>query len=229
MKKISYLSAFLSLPILVSSCQTTSEVGDGDIYFFTDNFVSEYNSYISGVKNNPERHHAFAFDKKNGANAWVNRGVRDGIDFAAKEAVRLCQSPSNVENCKIFDLNGKVVWKGLNKDRKQELVEYANRVTADKSNRVVEYSSKSEKLGTRQIKAYKSYLKVQSKYDHSTFFVSANSYSYGRALYNGGTAYAVAQSKGLKDCKQRSEFSDCYLFAINGDPVNAAAKAALAK
>ncbi|MEH6477062.1 MAG: hypothetical protein V7727_15335, partial [Sneathiella sp.] len=162
-----------------------------------------------------------------GATAWVGRGQQDGISFAANEAVSVCLSSSSAESCKIFDLNGKIVWKGLNEDRKRELVAHANRVTTATASKIVKYNSKSLKLGASQIKAYKSYLEFQRKYDHSAFFVSANSYSFGRSFYDGGTAYALAQSKGLKDCKLKSEFSDCYLFAVNGKPVNQAAKEAL--
>ncbi|MEH6401939.1 MAG: hypothetical protein V7750_01110 [Sneathiella sp.] len=231
MKNILRLCSVSLLPIFIASCQTTSNVGDGDIYFFRDNFVASYNSYIAAIDDYPHHSFAFVYDKKSGAFGWQGRPSQNGINYAIDTAIKGCQKNDKDRNCQIFDLNGRVVWKGLNEERKQELVSYAHRGLKGRENKVVKFSSEVVTVGVAQKKKYKSYLSRQGNFDHTAFFVSANGNSAGEAYSYGTstTSYTLTIRNALKSCQLQSETSKCYLFAANGKPVNSAASEALEK
>jgi|GEM_PF-6221399 len=226
--KLRLCTVSLSL-LMIASCQTTKNVGEGDIYFFRDNFVAAYNSYIAAINDYPHHSFAFVYDKKSGAFGWSGRPSLNGIKYAIDTAMTGCKKKSLERNCNIFDLNGRIVWKGLNEERKLELVSYAHRGLKGRENKIVKFSAEVVTVSVAQQKKYKSYLNRQSNYDHTAFFISANGYSAGEAFSHGATTSSYAQTlrNALKSCQLQSETSECYLIAVNGKPVNSAASKAL--
>lgn len=211
---------------VLSACQTTTEVGKGDIYFFRDSFVSAYKEYRASLQTYKGHDHAFVFNKEAFGWGWSSMRPANGLHAAITKATELCSGKSRNDQCRLFDVNGKIVWEGLNPDRKRELLAEASKVADLSDTKVVEFKRGRDRLEHRQKKGYLSYLKKAKDNDHSSYFISANGYSFGEAFMTGGNAPNAVQN-GLRNCKSKSEYSDCFLFAVDGKPVNADASQAL--
>ncbi|MFT6559008.1 MAG: hypothetical protein ACJAYR_002887 [Sneathiella sp.] len=207
--------------ITLAGCQTIDvQNGSGDIYFFKDGFVSNYKAYRADIQVGNDNPRAFAFDPTTDTVSWNSVRKLDGITTAKNKAISSCEKQAESGNCRLFDVNGVIVWAGLDPTRKKELLDVVSK-TVDLSNTpVIDYQMSRFKLSSRQIKQAKFYIEASEKYDASAFFVSANAYSAGWSFYNGTNAYQTAIQAALVHCKQKSEYSDCYLFAADGKPIN---------
>ncbi|WP_169545414.1 hypothetical protein [Sneathiella aquimaris] len=212
----------------LAGCQTIDvQNGSGDIYFFKDGFVSSYKAYRTGFQLGNDNPRAFAFDPTTDTVSWNSVRKLDGVDAARNKAIIQCEEHAKSGNCRLFDVDGVIVWTGLDPKRKKELLDVASKTVDLTNTPVIDYQMDRFKLSSRQIKLAKTYIEASEKYDASAFFVSANAYSTGWSFYNGTDAYQTAVQAALVHCKQKSEYSDCYLFAADGKPINKDAVQAL--
>ncbi len=229
MVRLAFLLVVICASTLLTACQTTTNVGEGEIYFFNDRFVSNYRGYRDAMKQYSDHSFAFVYDDKLKKIGWSGKGRNAGVSAVVQHAVELCRGGNPSANCRIFDIDGRIVWKRLNPDRVKELLATATKEIDVSNEKIVDFKLNLMSLGSMQKRRYQTYLKGHASSDQSSFFVSANGHSVGISLITGGGGhgYTTAINAALKNCKANSEFSNCYLFAVNGEPVNQDARQAL--
>lgn len=216
------ITALLSL----TACQTTENTGSGPISDMPDNIISSYKNYRQVMEESDRLNMAFAYNKTDRNSGWAGQRERDGAGQAIKVALDNCNSGRNNGNCKILDINGRIVWEGADPQvlarLQEELPEFADTQTH-------EYDGKEYRITDRQLKKFRSRAKTRERYDSSAFFVSGDGINYGDGYTDGrnSNTYSYTISNARQNCQIASPERKCYLFTTDGEPVNEDARLAL--
>ena len=101
----------LFLILLLSACVSAPKYGFGPVELTSDQqkFYEQYLNRINDRKDKKEDW-AFALSPTQNYGRYIfKRGGR--LEGAQEKAIRLCNEGVKVKDCKIYDINGKIVWK----------------------------------------------------------------------------------------------------------------------
>ncbi len=97
--------------LLLSACVSAPKYGFGPVELTSDQ-QEFYDKYLTRINNRKDKKEAWAFaisPTQNYARYIYKSGGR--LSRAQEKAIRLCNDGVKVKDCKIYDINGKVVWK----------------------------------------------------------------------------------------------------------------------
>lgn len=108
---------------LLSACQTTGEVGAGDLSL-SKKTERHYIAYLALPRNAPDGtmiRAVFAIDRSGEYSGWAMRGgYNNSLDKAASRALEKCG-----KGCKVFDIDQKIVWEGFKQAEKYAEISFA--------------------------------------------------------------------------------------------------------
>lgn len=201
---------------LLAGCQTTKNVGTATITSMSEKTIKAYHNYRQTIPDYIQNDMVFVYSEIRGGFAWAGRNKRDGVSHAASKALESCHSLSPDLTCKIFDINGRIVWKGVSNDLLARLNDVPDASNAISQN----YGSSPFQISSSQIRSFERYMNSTVKNDHSAFYVSDDGISVGSAFVTGSQSYSLSRNGALKNCLLNSDNRPCYLFAQDGKPVN---------
>ncbi len=212
----------------LSACQTVTSIGNEPLDTLDNPTIKTYHAYQIALKNYPHHHMVFAVDPERGRSVWLGRKKQLGVGFATEEAIKNCRKTDASINCKILDINGQIVWKGIDEKLKQKLASLPDiPLILDKS----KYSEAERRITPMQVKRYQDYIARKLPHDSSAFYISVDGWSTGVAFNTGRGKQS--RDNVLRDaevrCEVNSAGSKCQLFAVNGKPVNKAARNAISR
>lgn len=214
--------------MILSACQTVKSIGNEPLVTLDNPTIKTYHAYRIALKSYPHHHMVFAIDPKRGRSVWLGRKRQLGVGFATEEAIKNCRKTDPSVDCKILDINGQIVWNGIDEELKEKLIRLPNfSLNLEKS----KYTEAERRITPIQIKRFQTYAARKLPHDSSAFFVGVDGWSTGVAFNTGrGTQ---SRENVLRDAEVRCEVNSggnkCQLFAVNGKPVNKAAEMAIAK
>lgn len=97
--------------LLLSACVSTSKYGFGPVKLTSDQ-QKFYQQYLNRINERKDKKEDWAFaisPTQNYARYIFKRGGR--LDRAQEKALRLCNERVLVKDCKIYDVNGEIVWR----------------------------------------------------------------------------------------------------------------------
>lgn len=207
----------LVVALALSACVTNDTVGTSTVDTMSKSTKSFYTSYRSNLKTLGSYIGVFAYDPTTKRAGWSSRR---GHTDAVESAIDSCGSP----DCKVFDINGNIVWKGVNPNLVDELVSLRPILYDDVTR---EYETGIFTLSPVQIRRYEAYLKTMKRFAsaNSAFFVSVDGNSAGTSYSdnNSSVTYQASLDRARRQCLTESAGKTCYLFATGGEPINAAA------
>jgi hypothetical protein len=207
--------------VFVSACQTTDKTGNAPLGSMSDLAKDAYKQYLLVIEDYPRHNMVFLYDPDKKGFSWAGRKKVLGMSHAISEAMKLCRHSNPDRNCQVFDVNGDIVWKGISEELRADLL---TPVELSGDTRIYEYSEEEFEISDRQKRSYRDYLIVDKVNDHSAFFVGSDGKSFGTAYDKGASTNERSKSvqRALQKCHIISKNVDtkCFLFAINGEPVN---------
>ena len=96
--------------LLLSACVSAPDYGIGPVELTSDQ-QKFYDKYLNRINNRKDKKEAWAFaisPTQNYARYIYKSGGR--LTRAQEKALSLCNDGVKVKDCKIYDINGKVVW-----------------------------------------------------------------------------------------------------------------------
>lgn len=209
---------------ILSGCQTTDQVGTATIITMSKSKIDYYHNYRQKIDDYPRNDMVFVHNAEKEVSMWVGRDNRNGVSYAISEALKACHEGYPSITCKVFDINGRIVWKGVNDELLAQLNNVPAKISVGKSQ---DYDGAEYKMSLRQNRLFDKYVNGLKGYDHSAFYISSDGVSVGSLNVNGTRGYTLAKDGAHKNCLLKSRNKRCYLFAQDGKPVNEAARFAV--
>ncbi|MEH6528086.1 MAG: hypothetical protein V7723_18620 [Sneathiella sp.] len=220
------LAVSLCVAFLLTACQTTENIGSGPVSNMAESTILEYKNYRRVMEERDDLTMAFAYNKSTRSSGWAGQHLQDGVGYAIEQAVELCEKSSTTGLCEIFDIDGRIVWAGLDNALLARLLEP---IPVIFDTQTYEYDAGTYRISAAQLKSFKAKLKYQKDFDFTAFFISGDGKSIGVGYVDGSytTGHAQSIASARKQCQIASPEVRCYHFATNGEPVNANARADL--
>jgi len=210
----------------VTACQTTENIGSGPVSNMSGKTVRAYQSYKLAIEKYPRHNFAFVYNGTSHAFGWSGQWESHGQGYAVEKAMENCTNGSSNGTCEVLDIDGRIVWKGMDPrvlaSLQEEIPEFTDTQTYD-------YDATAYRISARQLKRFKARVPTREKYDFSAFFVSSDGINYGEGFSTGRSpsGHSSTVRNAREACQIASPKMRCYLFATNGEPVNADARADL--
>lgn len=209
---------------LLAGCQTTDQAGTAPITSMGKNTIDTYHHYRQAILEYKRSDMAFVYNEQKKVSFWAGRSKQDGISHVISVALKSCHEKYPDLTCKVFDINGRIVWKGVSDD----LLAQLNNVPSDVSvGQNYPYNEAEYKISLKQNRDFDRYLNNLKHYDHSAFYISKDGVSSGSLFMYGASSYRAAQYGALKSCLVKSKNKRCYHFAQDGKPINEEARIAI--
>jgi len=211
-------------------CVTTENIGSKKIFTIPESTVASYANYLEGLKKYANKMPSGVFTYNPSARrgsfniAWGGRN--DADHTAMSTAMDICRKiASPPEDCKILDMNGKIVWKDLDPDIVARLTN-SKRKHVDTTTH--EFETGKIDVTAMQKSAYHRYLASIAKHPNlqNAFFIGDDGKTTKIAT---ASSYYLAIDNARDSCSRDADGNLCYLFAVNGRPVNDAANAEVEK
>ncbi|MEH6528087.1 MAG: hypothetical protein V7723_18625 [Sneathiella sp.] len=212
--------------LTVTACQTTENIGSGPISDMSESTIESYKHYLQIMEENEDYNSAFAYSKSSRRSGWAGQHQADGVGEAIKVALETCDRGRGAGRCEILDINGRIVWKGMDPRVLASLQEELPEIV---DTRTHEYDGMKYRITDRQLKKFRSREKSREQSNFSAFFVSGDGVNYGDGYTKGNSQsnHSFTIRNARRDCQIASPERKCFLFATNGEPVNEDARRAL--
>ncbi|MEH6545851.1 MAG: hypothetical protein V7701_05455 [Sneathiella sp.] len=212
--------------LTVTACQTTENIGSGPIDYIPEGSIKGYQSYRKDKERYPHHNTAFAYDTVNRTYTYSMSPQKKGSNAAIDRALELCKGNYETTNCKILDIDGRIVWKDIEPSIQARLTAS---LPEEQDSRTYEYDTGDYQISATQLGKFRSRAEFRQTYNFTAFFISTNGTSTGTAYVNGSASSGHESSivSARQRCQIASPERKCYLFATNGEPVNEEARRAL--
>lgn len=186
--------------ITVTACQTTENIGTGPISNMPGKTINGYRNYLRVMEENSQRNMAFAYNMTTRGYAWSAQPQKKGPGYAIDQALELCSKGATRGDCKIFDIDGRIVWTGLDSRLYSQLRQPLPEVF---DNRTYKYDPTIYRVSAAQLKLFKSTSEIRKDHNYSAFFISADRKSIGKSYVNSisTTGHAASINSARKQCQ----------------------------
>lgn len=188
-----------------------------------DATIKAYHTYRIALKNYSHHHMVFAFDDGTNRALWLGRKMRLGRGFAKREALTNCRKGATETKCRILDINGELVLKGVSLELEKKLMAVPH---ISKELNASRYDEAFYRITDHQRQKFDAYRSKPFPRDSSAFFISVDGYSVGIAYNTGNNS--SSRENVIRDaeiqCLIKSERQKCYLIGLDGNPVNEAGR-----
>lgn len=214
--------------LTVTACQTTENIGSSPIDYIPEGSIKGYQSYRKDKERYPHHNTAFAYDTVNRGYTYSLQSQRKGTNAAIDKALELCKGNYETTNCKILDIDGRIVWKGIEPNIQARLTAP---LPEEQDSRTYEYDTADYQIAATQLEKFRSKTEFRQTYNFTAFFISTDGTSIGTAYVNGSASSGHESSivSARQRCQIASPNAKCYHFASNGEPVNEDARRAAGK
>ncbi|USG61417.1 hypothetical protein NBZ79_00310 [Sneathiella marina] len=212
--------------LTLTACQTTEKAGSGPISNMPGKSVRAYQAYKLAIEKYPRHNFAFVYNASGYSYGWSGQKESHGQGYAVEKAMENCTKGSSSGTCKLLDLDGRIVWKGMDPRVLASLLEEPPKFA---DTRTHEYDGMEYRITDRQLKRFTARITTRERYDFTAYFVSGDGINYGEGFSTGRSpsGHSSTVRNAREACQIASPERKCYLFAANGEPINDDARRAL--